>query len=72
MNEKINKIFVVKKNKEECYLREVKEYFEDKDKYLQFNPNITVGNFFFQNKKHSINQSNKTKNPDTNYIKFNS
>ena len=72
MNEKTKKIFVAKKNKEECYLREVKEYFEDKNKYLQLNPNITVGNFFFRNKKHSTNQSNKTKNHDTNYIKFNS
>ena len=62
INGKNKKILVAKKIKEECYLREVKEYFEDKNKYLQIDKNITVGNQYYRNKN----------NVKLNNIKYNS
>ena len=58
MNEKKKKIFIAKKNKEEYYLREVKEYFEDKNKYLQLNNNITLGNFYIKEKNNYKSDKN--------------
>jgi len=59
------KILIAKKNREEYYLREVKEYFEDKNKYLQLSNNITIGNLYMKNKKYN-------KNTNANSIKYNS
>ncbi len=55
MNQKLkNKnIFIAKKNNEEHYLIKAKDYFEDKNNYLQIKPNIAIGNFFFKNRNHS-------------------
>ena len=61
------KNFIAIKNNDEYYLREVKEYFEDKNKYLQIKTNIAVGNFYYKNKKQSQNH-----NHSNNIIKYNS
>ena len=65
IKEKKKKNFIAIKNNDEYYLREIKEYFEDKNKYLQIKTNIAVGSFYSKNKKHNQNHSN-------NVIKYNS
>lgn len=83
INGKNKKILVAKKIKEECYLREVKEYFEDKNKYLQIDKNITVGNQYYRNKNigklnnikyNSLNETNdnhkRSNTIDSNYTKY--
>ena len=65
IKEKKKKNFIAIKNNDEYYLREIKEYFEDKNKYLQIKTNIAVGSFYSKNKKHNQNHSN-------NIIKYNS
>jgi hypothetical protein len=44
MNVKNKKIYVAIKNNEEYYLNKMKECFEDKNKYLELNKNMTIGN----------------------------
>lgn len=53
-------IFIAKKYNDEYCLREVKEYFEDKNKYLQINTNIAVGKIHFKNKTHSKISTNNS------------
>ena len=62
------KVLVAKKNKEEYYLREIKEFFEDKNKYLQMDTHITVGNQYHKNNKYSNNLKNNSENDS--YVNF--
>lgn len=75
MNQKLkNKnIFIAKKNNEEHYLIKAKDYFEDKNNYLQINPNIAIGNFFFKNRNHSYKtiQNNSPLKSPINQKQFN-
>ena len=62
------KVLVAKKNKEEYYLREIKEFFEDKNKYLQMDTHITVGNQYHKNNKYSNNLKYNSENDS--YVNF--
>ena len=52
--------FIAKKYNDEYCLREVKEYFQDKNKYLQINTNIAVGKINFKNKTRSRMSTNNS------------
>ena len=62
------KVLIAKKNKEEYYLREIKEFFEDKNKYLQMDTHITVGNQYHKNNKYSNNLKYNSENDS--YVNF--
>jgi len=51
MNVKNKKIYVAIKNNEEHYLSQMKECFEDKNKYLELNKNMTIGNLIHKKLK---------------------
>ena len=76
MNVKIKKIYVAIKTNEESYLNQMKEYFKDKNKYLELNKNITIGNLI--NKKLKLlpldgnkSMNNFNENSYNNKMKFN-
>ena len=62
MNVKNKKIYVAIKNKEEYYLDQVKECFEDKNKYLELNKNMTIGNLIHKKLKLLSLDGNKSMN----------
>jgi len=49
---KKNKYFILIKNKEECTARDLKEYFEDPNKYLQRNSKFIIGDYYLNKHKH--------------------
>lgn len=54
---KKNKYFILIKNKEECTARDLKEYFEDPNKYLQRNSKFIIGDYYLnKHKQHKLNK----------------
>jgi hypothetical protein len=54
---KKSKYFILIKNKEECTARDLKEYFEDPNKYLQRNSKFIIGDYYLNTiKKHKLNK----------------
>ena len=72
MDVKNKKIYVAVKHNEKYYLKQVKEYFEDKNKFLQLNTNFTLGNLLYKNKNFStISSINKDQTRSILNIKIN-
>ena len=54
---KKSKYFILIKNKEECTARDLKEYFEDPNKYLQRNSKFIIGDYYLNKiKNHKLNK----------------
>lgn len=54
---KKSKYFILIKNKEECTARDLKEYFEDPNKYLQRNSKFIIGDYYLnRHKQHKLNK----------------
>ena len=52
---KKSKYFILIKNKEECTARDLKEYFEDPNKYLQRNSKFIIGDYYLnKHKQHKL------------------
>ena len=51
MNVKNKKIYVAIKTNEEYYLDQMKDFFEDKNKYFELNKNMTIGNLIHKKLK---------------------
>lgn len=62
MNAKNKKIYVAMRNNEEHYLNQIKDCFEDKNKYLELNKNMTIGNLIHRKIKLLSLDGNKSMN----------
>ena len=76
MNVKNKKKYVAIKTTEEYYLNQMKECFEDKNKYLELNKNMTIGNLIHKKLKLLSLDGNKSminfnENSYNNKMKFN-
>ena len=76
MNVKNKKKYVAIKTTEEYYLNQMKECFEDKNKYLELNKNMTIGNLIHKKLKllsldGNKSMSNFNENSYNNKMKFN-
>lgn len=59
---KKKKYYIITKNKEECVILELKEFFEDPNKYLQEGTKFMIGNYHLNNYKNSKSLVNFKKN----------
>ena len=73
--EKKQKYFIITKNKEECIVLELKEFFEDPNKYLQKNTKFIIGGSYLNKHKNSksliLNKDQNNNLTKLSYIKNN-